>query len=363
MEQNNHRPALLGLTLAELGDVAARAGLPRFAASQMAGWLYQKGVVAPSEMTNLKKSARAWLSEHYVVGAPSVADRVEGRDGTVKYLFRTASGHFVESVFIPSGERATLCVSSQVGCKRCCSFCMTGRQGFNAQLSVADIVGQVSALPEHERLTNVVFMGQGEPCDNLDAVLRAVEVLTAPWGYAWSPKRITISTVGTGERPLRRLVEECNAHIAVSLHNAVPSERALLMPSERAFSIERTVSVLGHYEFARRLGAGMHRAEAHQRRLSFEYIVFAGINDSRRHADALLSLLRPLDCRVNLIRFHPIPDCALEGVAQEQMLALRDYLTAHGLFATVRASRGEDIWAACGLLSTRRQEAAAHTRI
>lgn len=352
-QAQNAKKKLLGLTPEELRDVAASVGLPAFAGKQMAEWLYKKHAASIDEMTNLSKVGRARLAETYEVGTMAPMDCQRSVDGTVKYLFPTAAGHFVETVYIPDGDRATLCVSSQVGCKMHCAFCMTGRQGFVAQLTAADILNQIHALPERDTLTNIVFMGQGEPFDNLDAVLRATEVLTADWGFAWSPRRITVSSVGLA-KGLMRFLDESECHLAISLHHPIPEERGQLMPAERAFSIRDVVGVLKQYDFCRR--RPLNAATPHQRRLSFEYIVFAGVNDSLRHADALIDLLRDLDCRINLIRFHDIPDTPLHGVNAERMTRLRDYLTAHGLFTTIRASRGQDIFAACGLLSTKKFE-------
>lgn len=351
------KKALLGLNLAELKAVAVEAGLPAFAGKQLADWLYKHRVKTIDEMTNLSKAGRQRLAEAYEVGLSDHLERYASVDGTVKYLFPADAGcGFVESVFIPDGDRATLCVSSQVGCKMACAFCMTGRQGFEASLSAAGILNQVFSLPESERLTNIVFMGQGEPFDNLDAVLRATEALTAPWGCGWSPKRITVSSVGLA-KGLRRFVDESQCHLAISLHNPFPEERAQLMPAERAFSIRDIVKLLEQYDiFRRQRGAVADSGQSHQRRLSFEYIVFKGFNDSRRHADELIRLLHNLDCRVNLIRFHHIPDTPLHGLDEEGMTAFRDYLTHRGLFTTIRASRGQDIWAACGLLSTAKRE-------
>ena len=260
-------------------------------------------------------------------------------DGTIKYLFPTSTGKRVETVFIPDNDRATLCVSSEVGCKMNCLFCQTGKQGYEGSLTAADILNQIYALPERDRLTNIVFMGQGEPMDNLDNVLRATEVLTADYGYAWSPKRITVSSVGL-RRKLQRFLDESECHVAISLHSAIPEQRAQLMPAERGMSITEIVELLRNYDFS------------HQRRLSFEYIVFGGVNDSTAHAKEIVRLLRGLDCRINLIRFHQIPGVDLHGADEKRMESLRDYLTAHGIFTTIRASRGQDIYAACGLLST-----------
>ncbi|MBO7418725.1 MAG: 23S rRNA (adenine(2503)-C(2))-methyltransferase RlmN [Bacteroidaceae bacterium] len=335
---------LLGMTLSELQEVTRRLGMPGFAAKQMAGWLYTKRVTSIDEMTNLSLKQRSLLSENYVVGAEAPIDAMRSVDGTVKYLYRTPDNHFVETVFIPDEDRGTVCVSSQVGCKMNCKFCMTGKQGFSGNLTANQIINQIQSLPEYEQLTNVVMMGMGEPLDNIDEVLKALDIMTAPWGYAWSPKRITLSTVGL-KKGLQRFLEESECHLAVSLHAPVPALRRELMPAERAFSITEIVNLLQNYDFS------------HQRRLSFEYIVFKGVNDSMLYAKELLKLLRGLDCRVNLIRFHAIPNVDLEGVDMQKMTELRDYLTQHGLFTTIRASRGEDIFAACGMLSTAKQEA------
>lgn len=334
---------LLGMTLHELQELVVGLGLPRFTARQIASWLYVKKVDSIDAMTNLSLKNRERLKEQYEVGGSVPVESMRSVDGTVKYLYRTPEGHYVEAVYIPEEDRATLCVSSQVGCKMNCHFCMTGKQGFSASLTPAQILNQIYSLPERDRLTNVVFMGMGEPFDNLEAVLRACEVLTADYGYAWSPKRITVSTVGL-KKGLRRFLEESDCHLAVSLHSPFPQQRAQLMPAEKTYSITEVVELLRGYDFSK------------QRRLSFEYIVFKGVNDSEEHARELVRLLRGLDCRINLIRFHAIPGVGLEGVDRDQMIAFRDYLTHHGVFATLRASRGEDIFAACGMLSTERMK-------
>ncbi|MCR4772773.1 MAG: 23S rRNA (adenine(2503)-C(2))-methyltransferase RlmN [Prevotella sp.] len=341
MEEN--KIPLLGMTLGELKDVAKSLGMPAFTGGQMAKWLYERHVASIDEMTNLSKANRERLAEQYTIGCKAPIDAQKSKDGTIKYLFPTASGKFVETVYIPEEDRATLCVSSQVGCKMNCLFCQTGKQGFEGSLSATDILNQIYALPERDKLTNIVFMGQGEPMDNLDNVLRATEILTAPYGYAWSPKRITVSSVGVKNK-LKRFLEESQCHVAISLHDAVPEERSELMPAERGMSIEDVVELLRNYDFS------------HQRRLSFEYIVFKGLNDDKAHAQRIISLLKGLDCRINLIRFHTIPNVPLHGVDDAKMEQFRNYLTQHGIFTTIRASRGQDIFAACGLLSTAKKE-------
>lgn len=335
---------LLGKTLEEVQVLVRGLGMPAFTARQIVSWLYDKKVTSIDEMTNLSLKNRELLKEHYEVGASAPVHEMKSVDGTVKYLFRTPEGDFIESVYIPDNDRATLCVSSQVGCKMNCLFCMTGKQGYTNNLTATQILNQIYSIPERDTLTNVVFMGMGEPFDNLDAVLKALTILTSDYGYAWSPKRITVSTVGL-RKGMERFLEESDCHLAVSLHSPFPAQRRELMPAEKAFSIMEMLEILRRYDFSK------------QRRLSFEYIVFKGVNDSMIYAKELVKILRGLDCRVNLIRFHAIPGVCLEGTDMDSMLAFRDYLTQHGVFATIRASRGEDIFAACGMLSTAKQQA------
>lgn len=335
---------LLGKTLEEVQVLVRGLGMPAFTAKQIVSWLYDKKVTSIDEMTNLSLKNRELLKEHYEVGASALVHEMRSVDGTVKYLFRTPEGDFIESVYIPDNDRATLCVSSQVGCKMNCLFCMTGKQGYTNSLTATQILNQIYSIPERDTLTNVVFMGMGEPFDNLDAVLKALTILTSDYGYAWSPKRITVSTVGL-RKGMERFLEESDCHLAVSLHSPFPAQRRELMPAEKAFSIMEMLEILRRYDFSK------------QRRLSFEYIVFKGVNDSMIYAKELVKILRGLDCRVNLIRFHAIPGVDLEGTDMDSMLAFRDYLTQHGVFATIRASRGEDIFAACGMLSTAKQQA------
>ena len=349
---NGEKKVLIGLSQEELKAVVREMGMPAFTANQILKWLYQQHVGSIDEMTNLSKANRERLAAEYVVGAMVPIDCQRSKDGTIKYLFPvcchgmttngTESERFVETVYIPDGERATLCVSSQVGCKMNCLFCQTGKQGFDGNLTAGDILNQIYALPERERLTNIVFMGQGEPMDNLDAVMRATEILTADYGYAWSPRRITVSSVGIKNK-LKRFLDESECHVAISMHTPLPEQRSRLMPAERQMSITEVVELLRHYDFS------------HQRRCSFEYICFGGLNDTPAFAREIVKLLQGLDCRVNLIRFHEIPGVDLPGSDEKRMEALRDYLTAHGVFTTIRASRGQDIFAACGLLSTARK--------
>lgn len=327
---------LLGKTLAELQTIAIDCGLQRFAGKQLSEWLYVQRVDSIDAMTNLSLKARQTLKQRYEVGRKAPVAHVESQDGTKKYLFQVGE-QYIESVYIPEEDRATLCVSTQAGCKMGCRFCMTGTLGFHGQLTAADIINQVFSIPESERLTNLVLMGEGEPLDNMDAVLRFIELMTASYGPAWSPKRITVSSVGLLPG-LKRLLEECDCHVAISLHNPYHEQRLAIMPAEKAYPIAKVVQMLKQYDFS------------HQRRVSFEYICWGGVNDSEKYADQLLRLLDGLDCRINLIRYHDAGQADFPASDMEQMVRLRDYLTQKGLTTTIRRSRGEDILAACGML-------------
>ena len=335
----NRKIELYGASLEQLRTICESLDLPRFAPKQIAKWLYSRFVTDIDAMTDLSKVARERLKEHCELGLSAPLKVSVSQDGTKKYLFRSSQGEYIESALIPDGERMTLCVSSQAGCKMGCKFCATGRMGFRHQLSATEIINQVLSIPERDKLTNLVFMGMGEPLDNIDNLLRTLDVLTSEWGMAWSPTRITVSTAGVA-KTLPRLLDESKVHIAVSLHNPFPEERKEIMPIENSYSIREVCDILRRYDFT------------HQRRVSFEYIVLEGMNCSMRHIKELSRLLDGIKCRINLIRFHKIPDSPFFSPELERIIEFRDTLTKRGIQTTLRASRGEDIEAACGLLST-----------
>ena len=330
---------LYGASLAQLKALCEQLELPRFAHKQIAKWLYNRFVTDIDAMTDLSKVARERLKEHCDLGLSAPLKVSVSSDGTKKYLFRTSEGEYIESALIPDGERMTLCVSSQAGCKMGCKFCATGRMGFRHHLPATEIINQILSIPERDKLTNLVFMGMGEPLDNIDNLMRTLDILTSEWGMAWSPTRITVSTAGVA-RTLPRLLNESKVHIAVSLHNPFPEERKEIMPIENSYSIREVCDILRRYDFT------------HQRRVSFEYIVLEGMNCSFRHIKELSRLLDGIKCRINLIRFHKIPDSPFFSPELEKIIEFRDTLTKRGIQTTLRASRGEDIEAACGLLST-----------
>ena len=338
----NEMEALLGKTPEELQAAATAAGLPRFVGKQIADWLYAKRVRSFEEMTNISLRGRETLAKMYVVGRHKPVAQAVSEDGTVKYLFEAGKGQYVEAVYLPEDERATACVSTQAGCKMGCRFCMTGTLGFHAQLTAAEILNQIFEINALHggTLTNVVYMGEGEPMDNIDEVLKSLQVMTADWGCAWSPKRLTVSTVGFIPG-MRRFLEESDCHLAISLHNPFHEERQEIMPAEKAYPIADVLELVRQHDFSR------------QRRVSFEYICFGGLNDTQRHARETVRILHGIPCRVNLIRYHASPEADKKKFPpsdERQMVWLRDYLTAHGMTATIRRSRGEDILAACGML-------------
>ena len=331
---------LFGKTLTELKGICADLKLPGFTAKQISEWLYKKEISTIDEMTNISKKNRDLLSEKYQVGLVSSVKVDESVDGTKKYLFPAKGKNFIETAMIPDKNRKTVCVSSQVGCKMGCLFCMTGRQGFQSNLTAGEIVNQYRSIDEWQNITNIVYMGMGEPFDNLDEVMKSTEILTSEWGYALSPKRITVSTIGIIPA-MKTFLENSNCHLAVSLHTPFDEERKSLMPIENVYPIKDVVNEIKKFDF------GL------QRRVSFEYIMFKGVNDTISHINELSKILNGVRCRINLIRFHPIPDSTLQGSDEKTILNFKETLNKKGVFTTIRSSRGEDIFAACGLLSTK----------
>jgi 23S rRNA (adenine2503-C2)-methyltransferase len=331
---------LFGKTLAQIKELIRNYNLPGYTAAQITDWLYKKQITSFEEMTNLSKESRKILTDNFVLGLTPYRSVSESVDGTKKYLFPVAQSRFVEAAFIPERSRATLCVSSQVGCRMGCHFCMTGRQGFQGNLTPGEILNQISSLPERDMLTNIVYMGMGEPMDNYQNVMQSLEVLTAEWGFAMSPRRITVSTIGI-IGTMTRFLENSQCHLAVSLHSPFDEERRMLMPVQNNHPIEEVLKVIRSHDPGK------------QRRISFEYIMFDGLNDTPRHVNQLARLLNGIRCRINLIRFHPIPDVPYRSSGDEAIMTFMEALKKKGIVTTLRASRGQDIEAACGLLSTK----------
>ena len=337
------RNNLFGKTLEEVTQVVTKYNLPRFTAKQICQWMYEKKVNSFDEMTNLSKKARELLSQHYEINTSLPVNVQESKDGTKKYLYKAGDSGLIESAYIPEKTRNTLCVSSQVGCKMRCLFCMTGRQGLKGQLTAGQIINQVWSLPESDQLSNIVYMGMGEPLDNLKEVMKSLEILTSDWGMGMSKKKITVSTIGIVPA-MKHFLENSDCHLAVSLHTPFEAERKMLMPVSHKYTIQDILKEIRKHDLGR------------QRRVSFEYIVFSGLNDTPAHVKELARILNGIKCRINLIRFHKIPNTPLNSTTEESIRTFQEALKKKGIITTIRASRGQDIDAACGLLSTKNKE-------
>ncbi len=331
---------LLGKTLSDLKLIAGQLGLPAFVATQLAYWLYKTDIQSYDEMTNISKKARLLLAEHYDLGIVASIKVQESSDGTKKYLFPVSNHKFIETAFIPEAKRNTLCVSSQVGCKMGCLFCATGRQGFQDQLSSGQILNQLRSLPERDQISNIVFMGMGEPFDNAEEVMKAQEILTADYGFELSARRVTVSTIGIVPA-LEVFLKESKCNLAVSVHSPFDDERRRLMPIQHVYPIKDVIDTINRADLGK------------YRRVSIEYIVFGELNDTQKHVKELARLLNKTRCRINLIRFHPVPNVPLPPTNEDRLLEFQKALIAKGIVTTIRASRGLDIDAACGLLSTK----------
>ncbi|MFB6343076.1 23S rRNA (adenine(2503)-C(2))-methyltransferase RlmN [Saccharicrinis sp. FJH62] len=331
---------LFGKTLDELKEIVAELGLPAYTAKQISDWLYKKDIHDIDAMSNLAKKTRDLLKKRFEFGLTPSHNVQESIDGTKKYLFPTLDRKFIETAMIPEDDRVTVCVSSQVGCKMGCLFCMTGKQGFQGNLTAGDILNQLKSIDEWQKITNIVYMGMGEPLDNLNEVLKSLEILTSEWGFAMSPRRITVSTIGLVPG-MKSFLDKSECHLAVSMHTPFDEERRELMPIQNVYPLEEVLKEIRSFDFGR------------QRRVSFEYIMFNGVNDTPAHVKELTRLLSGLRCRINLIRFHPIPGTPLTGSPDHKIQAFKDALNKNGILTTIRASRGQDIYAACGLLSTK----------
>ncbi len=328
---------LFGKTLSELQQIVKELKFPRYTAKQISDWLYKKDIKEFDEMTNLSKKMRNILKNNYEYGISKYVNVQESADETKKYLFKTENEKYIESAYIPDNKRATLCVSSQAGCKFACSFCMTGQMGFNGNLSACEILNQIKSLPEKDKLTNIVFMGMGEPLDNIDELLKSIEILTSDYGFAISPRRITVSTIGIIDG-LKRFLNESNCNLALSLHTPFEDERSKIMPAQKTNQLRELMRIIRKIDFSG------------QRRISFEYIMFQDFNDTQKHINELTRLLHGIKCRLNLIPFHQIKGTNLKGTNYKNIEIFKTKLNSKGVLTTIRKSRGMDINAACGLL-------------
>jgi len=343
---NDGRINLLGLTRGELETFCAELGSKPFRARQLMNWLYKRGCDQFEDMSDLARDFRALLSERAGIGVPQILTKQQASDGTCKWLLSGGNGQAFEMVYIPETDRGTLCISSQVGCALDCSFCSTAQQGFNRNLSTAEIVGQVwlanrelGFQPGGERIiTNVVLMGMGEPLANYRQVLPALRIFLDDLGFDLSRRRVTLSTSGLVPQ-IYRLAQDINVALAVSLHAPDDALRSRLVPINRLHPIAELLAACWHYI-----------DEQNGRSVTFEYVMLQGVNDSPAQARALARLLAGHPAKVNLIPFNPFPGTAYRRSEEPAVQRFRDELIRSGLIATVRRTRGDDIDAACGQL-------------
>ncbi len=330
------------ITLKELEDTLANLGLPPYRAGQIYKWVYQTETTDFDRMTNLSKELRTRLKGMFLFELPSLRETVASKDGSVKFLFSTLDGHLVESVFMPEDGRSTLCLSTQVGCKMSCEFCVTGRIGFVRDLAPSEIVGQAMAIRPHKgehRITNVVLMGMGEPLDNIDNVLKAIEIMEEPLGLKISRRRLTISTVGLVVG-LRR-IDPKKAQLAISLNAAADPLRTRLMPINRVYPLKDLVA------YVKGLG------DMGRRRVTFEYVMLKQVNDSLEDARMLAELLKGVRCKINLIPYNESPYARFKSPDEASVKQFQSYLIDRHFTAIVRDSRARDIGGGCGQLGMR----------
>lgn len=342
------RVNLLNLNTQGMRDFVEQCGEKPFRAQQLMQWIHQAGCHDFSNMTNLGKAFRERLTELAEIRLPEMADCQKSADGTHKWLLKLDCGNCIETVFIPEATRGTLCVSSQVGCALNCSFCSTGKQGFNRNLSTAEIIGQVwFAVRElsrqqgvhDKRVTNVVMMGMGEPLLNFDNVTAAMDIMMDDYAYGMSKRRVTLSTSGIIPE-MERLKERCSVSLAVSLHAPTDELRNELVPINKKYPLDQLMDMCKRYF-----------ADEPRRVVTFEYVMLKGVNDQPEHAKQLIRLLRDVPCKVNLIPFNPFPMTQYERSPLTAINAFRDMLIAKGLNTITRKTRGDDIDAACGQLA------------
>lgn len=343
---------LLNFDLAALTEHFSQMGEKPFRAKQVMRWIHQGGAAVFDDMTDLAKSLRVKLNEQAQVGIPDLITAQQSKDGTRKWLLDVGTGNGVETVFIPEAERGTLCISSQIGCALECTFCSTGRQGFNRNLSTAEIIGQLwwankalGVTPKNERvISNVVMMGMGEPLANYDNVIKALSIMLDDHGYGLSRRRVTVSTSGMVPQ-MDKLKHDMPVALAVSLHASNDAVRDEIVPLNKKYPLKELMAACNRY-----------LAYAPRDFVTFEYVMLDGVNDHVAHAKELLALVKDTPCKFNLIPFNPFPNSGYRRSTPENIRVFRDVLQQAGLVVTVRKTRGDDIDAACGQLAGQVQD-------
>lgn len=340
MKECNVKRNLFGLTKSEIDKIVIELGQPRFRSNQIIDWLYKKDVKTIDEMKNLPSSLKEKLKIDFSLIRVNPVNIQVSNDGTEKFLWETEKKSKIESALIPDRERATLCLSTQSGCKRGCNFCMTASMGFLENISTSDILNQYATINKKIKITNIVFMGMGEPFDNYVNVMNTIDILTSDWGYGLSNRRITVSTVGIIGK-LEKYISSCECHLAISMHNPFSDERLTIMPVEKIYPIKEVIEEL------KRLKPYFKKG----RKLTFEYTLLNGINDSINHAKEISRLLNGLRASVNLIHYNSGSKKSFSNTPESNILLFQNELKKRGIPTNIRKSRGDDISAACGQLA------------
>lgn len=330
---------LCGLTVEEIHDLIRRGGFEFRHAVALANIIYKNGGEGLAQSSRIPKSLKTFISDFAQAGIYSPSESEVSIDRTVKFLFRTSSGQQFETVFIPDGRRNTVCVSTQSGCRMGCPFCVTGKYGFHGNLSAGDILNQILSIPDAEKINHVVFMGMGEPMDNLDNVLKACRIITAEWGLAISPRHITVSSVGITPA-VEEFLYQSDCNLTISLYSPFTDERRMVIPAEQLYPVREIIRIMKTYPLRKK------------RRLSIACVMIDKVNDTDGHLNELIKLLKGSDIRVNLLPYHPVKKDINRSSSDERMLYFKHNLVVSGISASVRKSRGADISAACGLLAS-----------
>ena len=329
---------LVGLTYDEIAKSLQSSGIDTKYAGRIAYWLYKRKLRHLTDIDNIAGDVKRLLAENFTSGITPPPKRTESSDGSVKYLFNYPRNRSAETVFLPDKIRSTVCVSTQCGCARSCLHCRTGEMGLRGNLSAGEIVNQVLAIPESEEVNRVVFMGMGEPLDNVDEVIKAINIFTAEWGLALGSANITVSTVGIIPG-ISKILKATSCNLTLSLVSPIPGERVALVPAEKIYPAAEVISIM------------KSAPPANKRRFTIAYMMIDGVNDSDTHLEALTQLTAGSSVRVNLLKYHPHGDLPFRPSSADKMDHFRVRLLASGISASIRRSRGEDISAACGMLA------------
>jgi 23S rRNA (adenine2503-C2)-methyltransferase len=342
------RVNLAALSKNKMAEIFEEWGEPKFRSKQLLEWIWKKGVLDPNQMSNLSQKVRTRIAETCEIKIPSIVAEQKSTDGTIKYLLKLEDGRTIETVWIPRADqnRVTVCVSTQVGCKMGCTFCLTAQQKVERNLSAGEIAGQILALPNREQVTNVVVMGMGEPFDNYDELMGGLELMTDPNLLEIGPARITVSTSGLVPA-IKKFVQESKCHLAISLNAPNDEIRSQIMPINRAYNLEKLIGTM------REIAApGYPRARKNKFSITFEYILMKDLNDRPEHARQIVRLLKGVPCKINLLLYNENPNAPFKRPKEEDIAEFREILGRNGLLNFIRASRGRDISAACGQLAS-----------